>query len=239
MKFIVGRKIEMTQHFRPDGTVVPVTLVAVEPNVVTAVRTPEKDGYVAVQVGVGRSRRVRKPQVGHTKALGRSFATFREFRVEDAAGIAPGQVIDASTFQPGDEVSVVGTSKGRGFQGVVKRHGFAGHPSTHGHKDQLRMPGSIGSKRQGPVAPGKRMAGRMGGTRVTVHGLEVVSVDAAAGTIALSGAVPGARGSLVLVSGPGALTFAVADVPAPQAAPADAPTSAPEAAPEQAAAPQS
>lgn len=210
MKFLVGRKIEMRQEFRPDGTVVPVTLVMVEPNTVTAVRTREKDGYAAVQVGVGTSRNVKKPQVGHTKGLGRSFAHFREFRLDDVSGIAPGKVADASTLAPGDVVHVVGTSKGKGFQGVVKRHGFRGHPSTHGHKDQLRMPGSIGSKRQGPVAPGKRMAGRMGGERVTVRGLEVVSVDAAAGIVALKGAVPGARNSMLLLSGEGTQAYRAA-----------------------------
>lgn len=207
MKFIVGRKIEMRQEFRPDGTVVPVTLVMVEPNTITAVRTQEKDGYVAIQVGVGSSRHVKKPQIGHTKAIGRSFADFREFRVDDVSGITPGQVADVTTFAPGDVVNVVGTSKGKGFQGVVKRHGFHGHPATHGHKDQLRMPGSIGSKRQGPVAPGKRMAGRMGGDRITVSGLEVVSVDAAAGILALTGAVPGARNGMLLLSSPGTQTY--------------------------------
>ncbi len=210
MKFLVGKKIEMSQQFRPDGTVVPVTLVAIEPNVVTAVKTAEKDGYVAIQVGIGASRNVRKPQVGQTIALGRSFAHMREFRVDDATGITPGQAIDASLFEPGDVVDVVGTSKGRGFQGVVKRHGFHGHPATHGHKDQLRMPGSIGSKRQGPVAKGKRMAGRMGGDRITVQRLEIISVDAAKGTLAVKGALPGARNGLVLLSGPGAMRFATA-----------------------------
>lgn len=220
MKFIVGRKIEMRQEFRPDGTVVPVTLVAIEPNTVTAIRTQEKDGYVAIQVGVGSSRNVKKPQIGHTKALGRSFAHFREFRIDDVSDIAPGQVADVSLFAPGDIVHVVGTSKGKGFQGVVKRHGFHGHPASHGHKDQLRMPGSIGSKRQGPVAPGKRMAGRMGGDRITVRGLEVVSVDAAAGIVSLKGAVPGARNGLLLLSGSGTHAYRATQAPAGEPAPA-------------------
>ncbi len=222
MKFIVGRKIEMRQEFRPDGTVVPVTLVAIEPNTVTAVRTQEKDGYVAIQVGVGSSRNVKKPQIGHTKALGRSFAHFREFRVDDVSDVVPGQVTDISLLVPGDIVHVVGTSKGKGFQGVVKRHGFHGHPASHGHKDQLRMPGSIGSKRQGPVAPGKRMAGRMGGDRITVRGLEVVSVDAAAGVVSLKGAVPGARNGLLLLSGSGTQTYRTTQAPVGE--PATVPT---------------
>lgn len=115
-------------------------------------------------------------------------------------GLALGSAVDIASFAPGELVQVVGTSKGRGFQGVVKRHGFHGHPKSHGHKDQLRMPGSIGSKRQGPVAKGKRMAGRMGSDRVTVKNLEIIEVDSAARLLAVKGAVPGARGALILVS---------------------------------------
>lgn len=209
MKFIIGRKLEMSQRFREDGRVVPVTIVAAGPCVVTQVRTDKTDGYAAVQVGYGAARHLAKPQVGHLKDLG-ALRTLREFRADDAASFSRGQVIDASVFAPGDTVEVEGVSKGHGFQGVVKRHGFHGHPSSHGHKDQERMPGSIGSKRQGPVAPGKRMAGRMGSDQVTVKNLEIVEVDAARGLIAVKGAVPGARGSLLLISGPGAMTLKAA-----------------------------
>ncbi len=207
MKFIIGRKLEMSQRFRDDGSVVPVTLVAVGPCVVTQVRTEKKDGYAAVQLGYGPGRNLAKPQRGHLAGL-EPFRTLREFRTDDASSFSRGQVIAASVFAPGDTVEVEGVSKGHGFQGVVKRHGFHGHPASHGHKDQERMPGSIGSKRQGPVAPGKRMAGRMGSDQVTVKNLMIVAVDAEKGVLAIKGAVPGARGALLLVSGPGAMELA-------------------------------
>lgn len=184
MKFILAKKLEMSQRFKPDGTAVAVTLLKADRATVTDVKTLERDGYAAVQLGVGE----KKKQVR------------REFRVRSIDGYALSAPVDVSIFAPGDLVAVVGTSKGRGFQGVVKRHGFHGHPASHGHKDQLRMPGSIGSKRQGPVAKGKRMAGRMGADRVTVKNLEVIEVDAEKKILAVKGAVPGARGTLILVS---------------------------------------
>lgn len=184
MKFILAKKLEMSQRFKPDGTAVPVTLLKADSATVTDVKTAERDGYAAVQLGVGE----KKKQVR------------REFRVTGTEEYSLGASVDVSIFAPGDLVAVVGTSKGRGFQGVVKRHGFHGHPASHGHKDQLRMPGSIGSKRQGPVAKGKRMAGRMGADRVTVKNLEVIEVDAEKKILAVKGAVPGARGTLILVS---------------------------------------
>jgi large subunit ribosomal protein L3 len=211
MKFILGKKLEMSQRFAADGSVVPVTLVRAEPCVVTQVKTADQDGYVAVQIGTEVRRRLSKPERGHLRDLP-TMGVLREFRVEDAAAFARGMRITAAAFAAGDTVQVTGVSKGHGFQGVVKRHGFAGHPSTHGHKDQLRMPGSIGSKRQGPVAPGKRMAGRMGADQVTVKNLEVVEVDAEKGMLAIKGAVPGARGTLLLISGPGAMAL---EAPAP------------------------
>lgn len=181
MKYILARKIEMSQRFRADGTVLPVTVLEAGPCTVAGIRTPERDGYAAVRLGLGARQRL------------------REVRVPEVAGIDRGATITADTFAPGEFVTVVGESKGRGFAGVVKRHGFHGHPASHGHKDQLRMPGSIGSKRQGPVAKGKRMAGRMGGDQVTVKNLEVVEVDAEKNRLVIKGAVPGARGSLLLV----------------------------------------
>lgn len=198
MKFLFGRKIEMSQIFQENGTVVPVTLILAEPCVVTQVKTPEKDGYAAVQIGSGEARHLKKPQAGHLKELG-ALSTMREFRVKETT-LKRGDTLNVSQFEPGDVVDVIGHSKGHGFQGVVKRHGFHGSPASHGHKDQLRMPGSIGSRRQGPVARGKRMAGHMGDQQVTVKNLEIVSVDPNKNIVAIKGAVPGARGGLVLIA---------------------------------------
>lgn len=197
MKFIVGRKIEMTQEFKEDGSVVPVTLVHAEPCVVTQVKSEETDGYQAVQVGCEESKKLNKPEAGHLKEVG-PFATLREFRM-DKTELKRGDKIDVNTFTPGDRVDVIGVSKGRGFAGVVKRHGFHGSPASHGHKDQLRMPGSIGSRRQGPPAKGKRMGGHMGTDRVTVKNLEIVSIDPSKNILAIKGAIPGARGGLILI----------------------------------------
>jgi len=198
MKFILAKKLEMSQRYRADGTVVGVTLLTAGPCVVTQVKSVEHDGYNSVQIGFDKKRQVTKSIVGHTKELG-NFRYLREFRVDDATMFPRGTEITVAAFAPGDAISIVGTSKGRGFQGVVKRHHFHGHPASHGHKDQLRMPGSIGSKRQGPVQKGKRMAGRMGTDRVNVKNLEVIEIDVEKNIMAVKGAVPGARGALVLV----------------------------------------
>ena len=187
----------MTQRFAADGVVTPVTLLKVGPCIVTQVKNKEKDGYDAVQIGFGKKRKLTKPMTGHLKGLD-SFRYLREFVIEDG-NFSRGDKIDVSAFEPGDKVKVIGYSKGRGFQGVVKRHGFEGSPASHGHKDQLRMPGSIASKRQGPVAPGKRMAGRMGVERVSVNNLTVVDIDKEKNIIAIKGAVPGYRGSLMMI----------------------------------------
>jgi large subunit ribosomal protein L3 len=197
MAFIIGRKIEMTQQFKDDGTVVPVTLVKAEPNTVTFVREEERDGYVAVQVGTDVAKTLVKPEAGHLKDLPQ-METLREFRV-DAGEMKRGDVISVGVFEPGARVDVIGESKGRGFAGVVKRHHFRGKKATHGTKDQERMPGSIASQRQGKVIRGQRMAGRMGTDRVTVKNLEVVSVDLTNNIIAIKGAVPGARGGLIMI----------------------------------------
>lgn len=197
MKCIIGRKLRMTQEFKADGTVVPVTLVEANPCIVTQVKFPEKDGYAAIQIGGGVRRSLSKPELGHLKDL-EACATLHEFRLSET-DLKRGDTIEVSVFQPGERVEVRGISKGRGFAGVVKRHHFSGSPASHGHKDQLRMPGSIGSRRQGPVQKGKRMAGRMGTDQVTVKNLEVVSVDAEKHILALRGAVPGAPGSLVYI----------------------------------------
>lgn len=187
----------MTQEFKSDGSVVPVTLIKVEPNMVTQIRSQETDGYVAVQLGTDARRVLTQPEAGHLKDLP-TFGVLREFRV-DVGDLKRGDAIEITAFVVGMKVDIVGTSKGRGFQGVVKRHHFKGGRTTHGQKDQVRMPGSIASQRQGPVSKGQRMAGHMGDERVTIKNLEVVSVDAANNIVAIKGAVPGARGGLLLI----------------------------------------
>lgn len=195
MKCILAEKIEMTQVFLPDGRVVPVTLVKAGPCVVTQVKRVETDGYTALQLGFAPTKRLRKPQVGHLKKLP-LFRYMREFRTEDVSNFHTGDTLEATTFTSGDIVHVTGTSKGKGFQGVVKRHGFAGHPPTHGHKDQERMSGSIGAGGVQHVFKGTRMAGRMGNETVTVKNVQVVEVREG-GILALKGAVPGARHALL------------------------------------------
>ena len=197
MKFIIGRKIEMTQHFRDDGSVVPITLVKATPCTVTQIKNAEIDGYTAVQVGCEETSGLNKPDAGHLKDLP-ELKTLGEFRVE-TTDLQRGDKIEVSVFLPGDKIDVVGISKGHGFQGVVKRHGFHGSPASHGHKDQLRMPGSIASRRQGPVAKGKRMGGHMGDAQITVKNLEVITIDSEKNILGVKGAIPGARGSLVFI----------------------------------------
>jgi len=187
----------MSQIFKDDGTVIPVTLVQAGPCVVTDVRTKDKDGYSAVQVGFGETKKINKAQAPRAKAVG-PVAMTREFRV-DETDLKVGDKIEANVFEEGDKIDVVGTSKGKGFQGVVKRHGFHGSPASHGHKDQLRMPGSIGAQGPQRVLKGTRMAGRMGNDRVTVKNLEVVAIDPKTNMIAIKGAVPGARNSVLYI----------------------------------------
>ncbi|MFA6099911.1 MAG: 50S ribosomal protein L3 [Patescibacteria group bacterium] len=197
MKFILAKKLEMSQIFLPNGTVVPVTLVQAGPCVVTQVKTEEKDGYQAVQVGFLNAKRLTQPMTGHLKDLPKA-KIMSEFRLDVPVELKRGDVIEASAFAVGDNIEVSGTSKGKGFQGVVKRHHFHGHPSTHGHKDQLRMPGSIGAGGVQRVFKGRRMAGRMGGDMVTVKNLSVVEVRDG-GILAIKGAVPGARNAILSI----------------------------------------
>lgn len=199
MKFILGKKLEMSQIYSDDGIVTPVTLVQAGPCVVTDVKTEDKDGYNAVQLGFETVKRLNKPEAGHLRGM-EALRHLKEFRMDSPAEVKRGDAIDASVFTPGDTVHVSGTSKGKGFQGVVKRHGFSGSPATHGHKDQERMPGSIGPGGIQRVLKGRRMAGRMGDSRVTVTNLKVVEVRDG-GVIAIKGAVPGARNSLVEIIG--------------------------------------
>ena len=191
MKFILAKKLEMTQVYRPDGAVVPVTLVQAGPCVVTQVKTSEKDGVNAVQIGFLPAKKLSKPEAGHLKDLP-MMSELRDFRVEAGSELKRGDAVEATVFQAGDMVNVTGMSKGKGFQGVVKRHGFHGHPTSHGHKDQERMPGSIGAGGPQHVFKGRRMAGHMGHDQVTVQKLEVIEVRDG-GILAIKGAVPGSR----------------------------------------------
>ena len=195
MKFILAKKLEMSQVFQPDGTVIPVTLVKAGPCTITQVKTKDQDGYVAVQLGFEPAKKLAKPQAGHLKDLPQ-FKVLREFRLDETSGLERGQAVEAAAFAVGETVEITGTSKGKGFQGVVKRHHFHGHPSSHGHKDQQRMPGSIGAGGVQKVMKGRRMAGRMGGDTVTVKNLKVVEVRDG-GILAIKGAVPGARNSII------------------------------------------
>ena len=201
MKFIIAEKIEMTQRFQEDGTAVPVTLLKAEPSTVTQVKTQEKDGYDAVQVGHDEVKKANKTLSGHLKSVGKLFRTLKEFRTEGGATLAVGDQVGVSQFAPGEYVKVTGTSKGKGFQGVVKRHGFSGSPASHGHKDQLRMPGSIGATGPARVFKGTRMGGNMGNEQVTVTNLQIVDIDEKTNVIAVKGAVPGARGSQIVITG--------------------------------------
>ncbi len=178
-KFILGKKIAMSQIFKDDGTVVPVTVVQAGPVTLTQIKNTHKDGYRAVQVEFGKSR--------------------KEFKAEGI--FEKGASINVSTFEEGDKVKVSGLAKGRGFQGVVKRHGFKGAPKTHGTKHAHRQPGSIGATWPQRVIKGTRMGGRMGGKRVSLRNLEVVKVDPEKNQLFLKGAVPGARGTLLEISG--------------------------------------
>lgn len=205
MAFLLAKKIAMSQRYEGDAAV-PVTVLSVTPCVVTQVRTVERDGYRAVQIACGERRHVSKALAGHFAVAGKAHARFRhvrEFRELPGGGKAleVGDAFDVSVLKPGDHVIVSSTSKGKGFAGVVKRHRFHGQDATHGTKDQIRMPGSIGGggRSGGRVVKGMRMAGRMGGTRVTVKNVRVVAVDPATGNLELTGAIPGARGTLVEV----------------------------------------
>lgn len=201
MKFILGQKLGMSQIFHEeDGKVEPVTLIKAEPVAVIRVKKEETDGYNAIQVGLGerKAKNIKKPQRGHFKNLG-NFRFIREFRYLTPPEFWPavGDKIDISQFKVGDLVKISGLSKGKGFQGTVKRHGFRGGPKTHGQKHRLRAPGSIGATTPQHVLKGKRMAGRMGGERVTVKNLKVVEVDAENNILAVKGAAPGRRGTLL------------------------------------------
>ncbi len=196
---IIGRKVGMTRVFDDQGRALPVTVIQAGPCVVTFVKTRERDGYEGVQLGFEESRKLKRPERGHLKGLPQ-LRHLREVKAPSIEGVERGQTVDASIFKPGDKVDVIGTSKGRGFAGVVKRHGFGGGPKTHGQSDRWRAPGSIGSGTDpGKIWKGQRMAGQMGNERVTVKGLEVVRVDPERSLLLVRGAVPGAAGGLLVV----------------------------------------
>ena len=200
MKFLVGTKQHMTHIFDADGRAWPATVLLVPKAAITAVKTNERDGYTAVQVGYGerKKKNVNKAQ----SALG-TFAGFKEFLIADTSEAVLGNALHADVFVEGDSVTVSAISKGKGFQGVVKRHRFAGGRRSHGQKHSEREPGSIGATGPQRVFKGTRMAGRMGGNRVTVKNLKVLQVDTENGTLVISGAIPGRRGTIVEIRGTG------------------------------------
>ncbi len=209
MKFILGKKLEMTQKFKEDGTVIPVTVVQAGPCFITQVKQADKDNYQAVQIGYKEVKKLNKPKADHLKnALQLKY--LKEFRLlGNEFDYKKGQEINVSVFSGGDKVKVTGVSKGRGFQGVVKRYGFKGAPKSHGTKDQLRHPGSIGSTGPAHVFKGTRMAGRMGGDQVTVANLEVVEVDPEKNLLFIKGAIPGSRNGLLEIVAPGEMDLTV------------------------------
>ncbi|NPA30489.1 MAG: 50S ribosomal protein L3 [Chloroflexi bacterium] len=202
MKGLIGKKVGMTQIFDENGAAIPVTVIQAGPCYVTQIRTPEKDGYAAVQLGYEeiKPKRLTGGQRGHLKRHDLPPLRYlREFRV-DEVDVNEGDVVTVAVFEVGDKVDVTGTSKGRGFAGAVKRHGFAGGPKTHGQSDRWRATGSRGAATYpGKTWKGSRAPGRMGNRRVTVQGLTVMWVDPERNLIAVKGAVPGPRNGLVLL----------------------------------------
>lgn len=197
---LIGRKLGMTQIFDDEGLARPVTVIEAGPCVVTQVRSQDKDGYEAVQLGYGVSRRLNKPSAGHVRASGHMVKTLREVKAESYDDIEVGQVFKADTFAEGELVDVTGTSKGRGFQGGMKRHGFRGQNKTHGQSDRWRAPGSLGSSASpGRVFKGKKMAGQLGNERVTVQNLKVLRIDAERNLLLVEGSVPGPNKGTLLI----------------------------------------
>jgi large subunit ribosomal protein L3 len=199
VKGIIGRKLGMAQVFAASGEAEAVTAIEAGPCVVTQLKTDDKEGYKAAQLGFGEAKRLNSPRKGHLGKLGQ-FQYLREFRVADTEEIKVGDKIDVGLFKEGDLVAITGVSKGKGFAGVVKRHGFAGGPKTHGQSDRHRAPGSIGATTSpGRVFKGKRMAGHMGVEKVTVTNLKVFKADPERNLLLVRGAVPGARNGLLLI----------------------------------------
>lgn len=201
MKGILGRKIGMTEKFTTDGKVIPVTVISVEPNVITQIKTVDTDGYNAIQLGVvdKKEKHATKQEIGHAKKAGVAPKRFlKEIRVEDTTTYELGSAIKADTFEAGEKVDVTGTSKGKGFAGVIKRHNQSRGPETHGSRYH-RRPGSMGTMRPMRVLKGKNLAGHMGSETVTIQNLEIIEVNVNDNYILVSGNVPGAKNSLVLI----------------------------------------
>ena len=203
LKGLLGKKIGMTQIFDDNGAAIPITVIEAGPCYVTQVRDVETDGYTAVQLGFGevKPKRLTGGQLGHLKRNDLPPLRYlREFRTKKDAEINPGDPVSVTVFEVGDHVDVIGTSKGRGFAGVVKRHGFSGGPKTHGQSDRQRAPGSIGATSgTARVFKGKRMPGHMGNRRVTSQNLKVVLIDEERNLIGVRGAVPGPKGGLLVI----------------------------------------
>jgi large subunit ribosomal protein L3 len=202
MKGIIGRKLGMTQVFDASGEVIPVTIIEVGPCYVTQIKTPKTDGYSAVQLGFEEiePRKLNLPQRGHLKPVGKNLQVLREFRVSDVSEFEVGQCIKADIFAPGTRVDVIGTSKGRGFAGVIKRYGFHRQPKTHGQTDRTRSTGAIGACTwPGRVWKGKKMPGHMGNARETAQNLMVVDSDPERNLLLVRGGIPGPKGGLLLV----------------------------------------
>lgn len=203
VKGIMGRKVGMTRVFEEGQGMIGVSVIQAGPCFVTQLKTAEKDGYQAVQIGYEETRKLAKGERGHLEKNGiPALRHLTEIRIDDLASLNVGDKLDVGMFQPGERVSVTGTSKGKGFTGVVKRHGFSGGPKTHGQSDRHRAPGAIGSgTTPGRVLKGLRMAGHAGDERVTVKNLRVVQVDTERNLLVLEGAVPGAREGLLTIRG--------------------------------------
>ncbi len=200
VKAILGRKLGMTQAFDEEGRLQALTAIEAGPCYVTQIKTPSKDGYSSVQIGFLEQKKLNSAEKGHLKPVGKQLKHIREFRVVDATSFAVGQNLDAGIFDKGEKVDVVGTSKGKGFAGGVKRYHFGGGPKTHGQSDRQRAPGSVGGTTSpGRVFKGTRMAGHMGASRVTVRNVEVAQADPGRNLIVLKGAVPGPAGSVLLI----------------------------------------
>ena len=199
LRGFLGRKIGMSQVFREDGRVVPVTVIEAGPCTVTQVKTMETDGYQAVQLGFGDAKRPNKPMRGHLRNSHLS-RYLREVTADNVSEFHVGQTISVDIFEEGERVDVIGRSKGRGFAGTMKRHGFAGGPRTHGQSDRARAPGSIGGgTTPGKVFKGLKMAGHMGNVRVTAKGLEIIRVDSERNLLLVKGGVPGAPNGLLQI----------------------------------------
>ena len=206
MKFALAKKINMTNLFDKDGKVHVVTAVEATPSFVVQVKNAKKDGYNAVQIGFGEraKKNIAKPQLGHMREIG-NFEVLREFRIGDAdvSPIQGDKITPVELFVEGDAITVSGITKGKGFQGVVKRYNFKGGPRSHGQKHSEREPGSIsgGTREGGRVPKGMRMAGRMGGNKITVKGLNIIAIDKDNSIIYIKGAVPGRKGTLLEIKG--------------------------------------